>query len=217
MVKFYKFKEIEIHSPKYRQKLRKALETTMSVCLASTSALVINPLTAKIRMERAAQYNENSLLAVRGIGEIRTFLFKVSQYREDKQINFLDARAPIKYLMSTWKTGNCEHQAFYLAAILRQQNIPALIYDIEDIKHTVVITKEFLLDPWIGDMFALTDIALLADFYNSTLNMNASSLNRLLSNHNFFFYEHLNQETLRHYFAPQNEENVPNAGCCVLF
>ncbi|WP_035901356.1 hypothetical protein [Legionella cherrii] len=217
MVKFYKFKEIEIYSPKYRQQLRKALETTMSVCIASTSALVINPLTTKIRTARAAQYNENSLLAVHGIGEIRTFLLKVSKYREDKQINFLDARAPIKYLISTWKTGNCEHQAFYLAALLRQQNIPALIYDIEDIKHTVVITKEFLLDPWIGDMFALTDIDFLGDFYNSTLNMNASWLNLLLSNQNFFFHERLNKETLKQYFAPQNEENVLKAGCCVLF
>ncbi|CAM2852387.1 Uncharacterised protein [Legionella steigerwaltii] len=216
MVKLFANKKVEINPPEYRETLRKALETTMSVCIASTSALVINQLTAKIRAERMAQYNENSFFAVHGIGEIRTFLFKVSKYLEDKKIDFLDARAPIKYIMSSCKAGNCEHQAFYLAALLRQLKIPALIYDIEDIQHTVVITKDFLLDPWIGEIFPLADMD-LCEFYNSSLNMKASWLNQLLSDKKFTIQDQLNKEMLSQHFVQQNEEKAISVGFCTLF
>ncbi|KTD69214.1 MULTISPECIES: hypothetical protein [Legionella] len=216
MVKLFDNKKAGIDPLKYRNTLRKALETTMSVCIASTSALVMNQLTAKIRAERMAQYNENSLIAVQGVGEIRTFLFKVTKHLEDKKMSFLDARAPIKYTMSRCKAGNCEHQAFYLAASLRQQKIPAWIYDIEDIGHTVVITKDFLLDPWIGDIFPLAGTN-FDKFYNSSLNMCASWLNQLLADKQFVFHERLNKETLVQHFVEQNEEKSIKVGCCALF
>ncbi|WP_304599260.1 hypothetical protein [Legionella sp. PC997] len=141
-------------------------------------------------------------------------MFKVSQYIENREINFLDARASIKYTMSGCRAGNCEHQAFYLAALLRDQKIPAFIYDIEDIKHTVVITKDFLLDPWIGTIFPLTETD-LCTFYNSSLNMNASWLNHLLSNKEFPYQDRLDKNTLYYYFAPQ--ENAIHVSCCTLF
>ncbi|QLZ70445.1 hypothetical protein FOLKNPGA_03259 [Legionella sp. PC1000] len=216
-VKFFKNKKIETNtSNQYRETLCDALEHTMGVCIASTSALVINPLTAKIGKERMAKYNENSLIAVKEVGEVRSFLLKISKYREDKKIDFFDARAPLKYIISTHRAGNCEHQAFYLATLLKLQNIPAFIYDIEDIEHTVVITKDFLLDPWIGRIFSLTE-ADLGKFYGSSLNMKASWLNQLLSNEEFTYYERLNKKTLNHYFAQPAEEKAMPISCCALF
>ncbi|WP_454782221.1 hypothetical protein [Legionella sp. WA2022007384] len=217
MVKFFKDEKKTVDPPnEYYMVLRKALEATMSVCVASTSALVINQLTTKICPQRMAQYNENSFIALQEMGKLRSFLFKVSQYIETKKINFLDARAPIKYTMSECRTGNCEHQAFYLAALLRQQKIPAFIYDIEDIEHTVVITKDFLLDPWIGTIFSLTETD-LCTFYNSSLNMNASWLNHLLSDKEFTYPERLDKKNLNHYFAHQTREKATSANCCILF
>ncbi|QMT61566.1 hypothetical protein [Legionella sp. PC997] len=56
MVKFFKDKKKSVDPPnEYYPALHKALEATMRVCVASTSALLINPLTAKIctyRMEK---------------------------------------------------------------------------------------------------------------------------------------------------------------------
>ncbi|KTD43169.1 hypothetical protein [Legionella parisiensis] len=216
LVKFFKNKQIETdRENKYREILCHALETTMGVCLASTSALLINPLTEKIGKERKAQYHENSLTAVREVGEVRFFLLKIAKYCEDQKIDFLDATAPIKYTISAHRAGNCEHQAFYLAALLKQQNIPAFIYDIEDIEHTVVITKNFLLDPWIGAIFSLMEVN-LCEFYGSSLNMRASSLNQLLSNKEFAYHKKLNKKTLEYYFA-QGEEKRISSGCCIFF
>ncbi|HHF0524200.1 TPA: hypothetical protein ACTUT5_000637 [Legionella anisa] len=216
-VKFFKNKKIKMNpSNQYRETLCNALENTMGVCIASTSALVVNPLTAKIGKERMAQYNENSLIAVREVGEVRSFLLKISKYREDQKIDFFDARAPIKYTISVHRAGNCEHQAFYLAALLKQKNIPAFIYDIVDIEHTVVITKDFLLDPWIGKIFSLTEVD-LGEFYGSSLNMKASWLNQLLSNEKFTYYERLNKKTLNYYFAQPAEEEAIPISCCDLF
>lgn len=217
MGRFFKDKKNKINrSHEYYDTLCKALESTMSVCIASTSALVVNHLTEKIQPDRMAQYQENSLIAVSGIGKIRTFLIKASKHLEDKRIDFLDARMPIKNIMSECRTGNCEHQAFYLAALLRQQNIPANIYDIEDIKHTVVLTTDFLIDPWIGRIFPLTGIDLYA-FYSSSLDMKASWLNQLLSNKEFTCPEKLNKRTPSHCFAHQDENKAIEASCCIIF
>jgi hypothetical protein len=216
LVKFFKNKKVEINpANKYRDILCNALETTMGVCVASTSALVINSLTAKIGKKRKAQYHENSLTAVREVGEVRAFLLKIAKYCEEQKIDFLDAAAPIKYTIFTHRAGNCEHQAFYLAALLKQQNIPAFIYDIEDIEHTVVITKDFLLDPWIGAIFSLTKVD-LGEFYGSSLNMKASWLNQLLSNKEFTYHKKLNKNTLEYYFA-QTEEKIISSDCCIIF
>ncbi len=215
LVKFFKNKKIKINpANKYPEILCNALEATMGVCIASTSALVINPLTAKIGKERKAQYHENSLTAVREVGEVRSFLLKIAKYCEDQKIDFLDARAPIKYTISAHRAGNCEHQAFYLAALLKQQNIPALIYDIEDIEHTVVITKNFLLDPWIGAIFSLAEMD-LCEFYGSSFNMKASWLNQLLSNKEFTYHKKLNKKTLEYYFAQTEEKKIST--CCIIF
>lgn len=102
--------------------------------------------------------------------------------------------------------GNCEHQAFYLAALLRQQNIPALIYDIEDINHTVVISENYLLDPWIGEIYMLAHTD-LRPFYGSSLNMKASWLNRLLSNKKFSYPDELTLQTLKEYFVQLEDQN----------
>lgn len=217
MGKFFKDKKNKINlSNEYYQTLCKALESTTSVCIASTSALVVNSLTAKIHPDRMAQYKENSLIAVNGIGKLRIFLMKISKHLEEKKIDFLDARMPIKCIILECGAANCEHQSFYLAALLRQHDIPANIYDIEDIKHTVVVTKDFLIDPWIGRIFPLTGID-LGEFYGSSLNMKASWLNQLLSNKEFTFHERLSKRTLGYYFAPQEKDKAIDVGCCIIF
>lgn len=207
MVKFFKDREINNYSSdEYYKKLCNALETTMSVCIASTSALVINELTAKIHKDRMVQYEDNSSIAIYGVGEIRVFLLRIFKHLEDNKIDFLDGRAAIKNVMSKGMAGNCEHQAFYLAALLKQQNIPALIYDIEDINHTIVITKNYLLDPWIGEIFVLANTD-LEQFYGSSLNMKASWLNRLLSNKKFSYPDEFTPQTLKEYFVQQDDQD----------
>ncbi|HAU2512981.1 TPA: hypothetical protein ACGCMR_000012 [Legionella pneumophila] len=207
MARFFKDREIEIKDSagEYYKKLCNALKTTMLVCIASASALVINELTAKINKDRMTQYEENSSVAIQGIGEIRVFLLRIYKHLEDNKIDFLDGRAAIKNTMSKGMAGNCEHQAFYLAALLRQQNIPALIYDIEDIGHTVVITQNYLLDPWVGEIFALVKTD-LGKFFGSSLNMKASWLNRLLSNKKFSYPDELTLHTLNEYFVQQEDQ-----------
>ncbi|HAT1776441.1 hypothetical protein D7217_13745 [Legionella pneumophila] len=208
MVRFFKDREIEIKDSagEYYKKLCNALKTTMSVCIASTSALVINELSAKINKDRMTQYEENSSIAIHGICEIRVFLLRIFKHLEDNKIDFLDGRAAIKNTMSKGMAGNCEHQAFYLAALLRQQNIPALIYDIEDINHTVVIAENYLLDPWIGEIYMLAHTD-LRPFYGSSLNMKASWLNRLLSNKKFSYPDELTIQTLKEYFVQLEDQN----------
>ncbi|HIC7356928.1 TPA: hypothetical protein ACW6D3_000223 [Legionella pneumophila] len=207
MVRFFKGREIKFKDlpEEYYKKLCNALKATMSVCIASTSALVINELSAKIHKDRMTQYEENSSVAIHGIGEIRVFLLRIFKHLENNKIDFLDGRAAIKNTMSKGMAGNCEHQAFYLAALLRQQNISALIYDIEDINHTVVITENYLLDPWIGEIFVLADTD-LKQFYGSPLNMKASWLNRLLSNKKFSYPDELTLQTLKEYFVQQEDQ-----------
>lgn len=205
MTRFFKDSGMENQPDEYYQRLCNALQATMSVCIASSSALVINELSAKIRMDRMTQYEENSSLAITGIGELRVFLLRVWKHLEDKKIDFLDARAAIKNIMSKGMVGNCEHQAFYLAALLRQQSIPAFIYNIEDIDHTIVITSNFLLDPWVGEIFALASTD-LCEFYGSSLNMNASWLNRLLSSKKFTYPDEIDPHTLNETFVYQDDQ-----------
>lgn len=195
--------------------IEKALQTTMNECIASTSALVINPLTKKIVKTRMDEYNKNSCIAMNAIGIIRSFLFKISKYMEEKELFFFDASAAVRYTIAECRGGNCEHQAFYLTTLLRQQNIPALIYDIEDIQHSVVITNGFLLDPWAGVTFSLSDKN-IHTFYGSSLNMNASWLNRLLSNKEFMYPQRLNLNTLSFYFAQPAEDLEVSVPCCPL-
>lgn len=215
MTRFFKDECIKVQSHNtLREKLEKALDSTTSVCVASTSALVINPLTEKILKNRREQYYENSYSALIAVARIRSFLLKISKFMEENKMTFLDAKASIKYTMSEWRAGNCEHQSFYLAALLKQQNIPALIYDIEDIQHTVVITNDYLLDPWIGTIFPLTEN--LGEFYNSSLNMNASWLNRLLCNKEYTYPEKLNKQTLNIYFVQVLADKKEKVNCCNL-
>lgn len=218
MAQFFKNKERGISNlPEgYYETLCEALKSTMAVCVASTSALVVNKLTAKIHPERMTVYQTHSLIAVNKIGELRSFLFRIEQHLEEKNYAFLDARSAINHITQRSGVANCEHQAFYLASLLRQKEISAFIYDIEDINHTVVITKNFLLDPWIGDIFSLSD-AELGEFYSSSLNMNASWLNRLLSNKELTYNKQININTRRNCFKPQNEQKELTTSCCTLF
>ncbi|BCA96870.1 hypothetical protein TUM19329_32310 [Legionella antarctica] len=111
---------------------------------------------------------------------------------------------------------NCEHQSFYLAALLRQENIPATVYDIEDINHTVVVTKYFLIDPWMGRIFSRSGTDLF-EFYNSSLDMKASWLNKLLSNKEFTYSERLSKRILKYDLAHQETDTIANVGCCIIF
>ncbi|KTD70808.1 hypothetical protein [Legionella tucsonensis] len=79
----------------------------------------------------------------------------------------------------------------------------------EGIEHTVVITKNFLLDPWIGKIFSLAEVGLY-EFYGSSHNMKASWLNHLLSNEEFNYYLRLNKKTLNHNFVQPAEKSIPN-------
>lgn len=194
MSKFFKFRENNSPGELY-EILCRAMEDTMSVCIASSSALVVTDLTAKIKADRMKQYIDNSHGAINAIGKIRSWLLKLSRHLDDKQIDFLDAIAPTKQIMSQFMAGNCEHQSFYLAALLRQQSVPAIVYNIEDIGHSVVIANNFLLDPWAGMMFSL-DATDLCEFYGSSLNLKASWLNRLLSNKRFSYPDTLCPQTL---------------------
>lgn len=185
MSKFFKFRENNSPIELYKI-LSDTMEVTMAVCIASSSALIVNDLTAKIRPDRMKQYSENSRCAINAIGTIRSFLQKLYKHLEKNQIAFLDATAAIKQIMSQCMAGNCEHQSFYLAALLRQKSIPAIIYNIEDIEHSVVIVDNFLLDPWTGMMFSLDETD-PGEFYSSSMNMTASWLNHLLSNKKFSY------------------------------
>ncbi|BCA96867.1 hypothetical protein TUM19329_32280 [Legionella antarctica] len=100
MGKFFKDKKNKINlSDENYEILCKALNSTKSACIASTSALVVNDLTARVHPDRMTQYIENSLIAVNGIGKIRTFLFKISKHLEEKNLDFLDAKMPIKNIL----------------------------------------------------------------------------------------------------------------------
>lgn len=194
-------------SSTYLKSLNNALKSTMSVCIASSSALIENDLSAKIQPERKRQYEENNASAMQGIGELRVFLHRVSEYFYNKKIDFKDARAPIKNIISNSGAGNCEHQSFYLAALLGQQNIPAFIYNIEDIQHTVVITNGYLLDPWVGDIFPLHPKE-LCEFYGSSLHMEASWLNQLLSDEPFSYLAVLDPDLLIEHFLEQDTVQI---------
>lgn len=194
MANFFKFREKSSPSD-LDTILRRAMENTTAVCIASSSALVVTDLTAKIQADRMKQYIDNSHGAINAIGKIRSWLSRLSRHLEDKQIDFLDAIAPTQQIMSQCMAGNCEHQSFYLAALLRQQSIPAIVYNIEDIGHSVVVANSYLLDPWTGVIFSL-DATELSEFYGSSLNMKASWLNHLLSNKRFSYPDTLCPKTL---------------------
>ncbi len=198
----------ENYKPKLAKKtdyavLHKALDATMSVCVCSSSALLINPLSEQIDAARMLQYQQHSTAAINHISMLHNFLHKISSYMKKQDLLFFDAKEAIKRLMSQAMAGNCEHQAFYLASLLKQQNIPAFIYNIEDIEHTIVITENFLIDPWMGKIFNLaTDLIV---FYHSNLVMTASWLNQLLSNRPVVYPSTLNADTLMEHFATKAE------------
>ncbi|QBR84128.1 hypothetical protein E3983_07010 [Legionella israelensis] len=216
MTRFFKDRKNEINLNEYYDILCDAFETTIAVCIASSSALVVNDLSKKIRTNRKLQYENNSSIAMNGVGELRIFLHRISKHLKNKQIDFIDARAPIKNIISQYMAGNCEHQSFYLAALLRQQHIPAFIYNIENIDHTIVITPEFLLDPWLGEIFSLATTDLCEVYNTSSLNMKASWLNQLLSDEKFIYPNELNLNTLGEYFVQKEKKPKKDNFCTIL-
>lgn len=214
MPRFFEHQQNENIRREYLNTLNTLMAQTMSTCLSSTSAMLDTPLSKKICTERRAQYEENQALAFIGIGKLRIFLKKVSDHINNQNMQFMDARVPIKSIISNTFSGNCEHQAIYLSALLSQKGIPAYIYNINDIEHTIVVCKDYVLDPWIGKIFLIAD-GVLGNFYESSLNLQASWLNRLLSNQAFEYPETLTKTTLRSHFLDEDPEE-PSEACTIL-
>jgi hypothetical protein len=159
---------------------QKILSKTQKTCLASSSALVDCRLSRHILPERMLHYEKMSGFALSSVGAIRQFLFRVQKHIEDKKLKFFDARAAICHVIKQHQAGNCEHQAYFAAALLSYEQIRATIYDIPKIGHSILLSGDKLIDPWIGHILPLKKDTIEA-FYGEGLTFNHSWLNQCLS------------------------------------